>query len=526
MTPDAQAQPREIGMTAERTWDEECDVLVAGSGGGALTGAYTAVREGLSVIVVEATDRFGGTTAYSGGGLWFPCNAVLRRAGDTDTLEDARTYYRAVVGDRTPRDLQDAFLDNGAPLVDYLESDKDFAFMVYPWPDYFGSAPKASATGRHIMPMPLKPEQLGSLRDLLRPPLGTDRAGRPLPDLVHGGQALIGRFLLALSKRASAELRTETACDGLIREGDTVVGAVVAGHGRRYRIRTRRGVLVASGGFERNAEMRARHGVPGDVRDAMGPSGNLGRAIQAGIDVGAATDLMSEAWWSPGITHPDGRSTFSLWFTGGIFVDDQGERFVNESWAYDRIGRVVIDRMNEGRVTLPFWMIYDDREGVRPPIRSTSVPMGETRDYEDAGLWVSAGTLDELADRIGVPAGKLSATVARFNTFAAAGEDEDFHRGGEPYDRSFSDGSPLVPIERGPFHAVAFGISDLGTKGGLRTDANARVLDTSGQVIKGLYAAGNSMAAVSGTAYPGGGNPIGSCMVFSHLAALDMAARR
>jgi 3-oxosteroid 1-dehydrogenase len=516
-------------MTAapEETWDEECDVLVAGSGGAALTGAYTAAREGLKVIVAEATDRFGGTTAYSGGGLWLPCNAVLRRAGDDDTIEDARTYFRAVVGDRTPQDLQDAFLENGAPLVDYLESDEDFAFMVYPWPDYFGSAPKASATGRHIMPRPLKPEQLGPLRDALRPPLATDRAGRPLPDLVSGGQALIGRLLLALSRRASAELRTETACDELVRTGDAVVGAVVESKGRRYRIRTRRGVLVASGGFERNTAMRAEHQVPGQARDAMSPAGNLGRAIQAGIDAGAATDLMSEAWWSPGLTHPDGTSTFSLWFTGGIFVGDDGTRFVNESWAYDRIGRVVIDRMDQGLLTLPFWMIYDDRAGVRPPVRSASVPLEETRAYEAAGLWVGADTLDGLADRIGVPVGALAATVARFNAFAEAGVDEDFGRGAEPYDRSFADGaSPLVPIERGPFHAAAFGLSDLGTKGGLRTDATARVLDTSGQVITGLYAAGNSMAAVSGTAYPGGGTPIGSGMVFAHLAALAMAADR
>ena len=506
-------------------WDEECDVLVVGSGGGALTGAYTAVREGLDTIVVEATDRFGGTTAYSGGGLWFPGNAVLRRAGASDTIEDARTYFHAVVGDRTPRALQDAFVTGGAPLVDYLEGDDDFAFMVFPWPDYFGGAPKASPTGRHIMPAPLEPERLGALRGVLRPPLGTDRAGRPLPDDVRGGQALIGRLLLALTRR-SVDLRRETVCDAFVRDGDTVTGAVVAGPDRRYRIRTRRGVLVASGGFERNEEMRTRHGVPGEVRDAMGPEGNLGRAIQAGIDAGAATDLMAEAWWAPGITHPDGTSTFSLWFTGGIFVDDAGERFVNESWPYDRIGRVIIDRMAAGRLTLPYWMIYDDRDGPRPPVRSTSVPLGETRAYEEAGLWVAGDTLDELAARIGVPAGALTETVKRFNAFAEAGVDEDFRRGDEPYDRVFAgEGGPLVPIETGPFHAAAFGLSDLGTKGGLRTDASARVLDTSGRVIKGLYAAGNSMAAVSGTTYPGGGNPIGAGMVFAHLAALDMAGR-
>ncbi|MDA3624575.1 FAD-binding protein [Saccharopolyspora sp. WRP15-2] len=507
-------------------WDDECDVLVVGSGGGALTGAYTAAREGLSVLVVEATDKFGGTTAYSGGGLWFPGNAVLKRAGDQDTPEEARTYYRAVVGDRTPRELQDAFLDTGARLVDYLEGDDDFEFIVYPWPDYYGSAPGASATGRHIMPMPMPPERIGSLRDQLRPPVDVDRAGKPLPDLLIGGQALIGRLLLALSKQDSVRLRRESVCDELVTSDGAVIGAVVEEGGERRRIRARRGVLIASGGFERNQEMRTEHGVPGAARDTMGPAKNLGKAIQAGIDVGADTDLMSEAWWSPGITHPDGTSTFSLWFTGGIFVDGAGERFVNESWPYDRIGRVVLDRVGEDRMALPFWMIYDDREGERPPAHSTSVPMGETSDYVDAGLWFSAGTLAELAEKIGVPAENLERTVARFNGFAAAGTDEDFHRGDEPYDRSFADGgSPLVPIEKGPFHAAAFGVSDLGTKGGLRTDASARVLNTSGEVIPGLYAAGNSMAAVSGTTYPGGGNPIGSCMVFSHLAALDMLTR-
>ena len=125
--------------------------------------------------------------------------------------------------------------------------------------------------------------------------------------------------------------------------------------------------------------------------------------------------------------------------------------------------------------------------------------------------------------KIGVPPDNLAATVARFNEFVARGVDDDFGRGDEPYDRAFSGGAPpLYAIGRPPFHAAAFGISDLGTKGGLRTDTAARVLDTAGHVIPGLYAAGNTMAAPSGTAYPGGGNPIGTSMVFSHLAVLDM----
>ncbi|TQF65844.1 FAD-binding protein [Rhodococcus spelaei] len=506
-------------------WNEECDVLVVGSGGG-ITGAYTAAREGLSVMLIEATDKFGGTTSLSGGGgMWFPGNAVLRRAGDDDTVEDALTYYRAVVGDRTPAELQEAYVRGGAPLIDYLETDEHFVFQVLPWPDYFGKAPKARATGRHIVPKPIKASELGELRESLRPPLGAERPGEELPKYLIGGQALIGRFLLALSKMPNATLHRSTSLEELVVEDGAVVGAVVEHDGRRRTIRARRGILLAAGGFEQNEDMRAEFGVPGSARDTMGPWGNLGKAHRAGIAVGADTDLMGEAWWSPGLTHPDGRSAFALWFTGGLFVDDGGNRFVNESAPYDRLGRDIIAHMDRGGVTAPFWMIYDDREGQVPPVRATNVPLFQTEQYVAAGLWKTADTLEELAAQIGVPADALVATVERFNGFALTGVDEDFGRGDEAYDRAFSEGaSPLAPVAKGPFHAAAFGISDLGTKGGLRTDATGRVLDTSGAPIRGLYAAGNTMAAASGTVYPGGGNPIGASMLFSHLAALDMAA--
>lgn len=511
-------------MSQSSPWDEECDVLVVGSGGGALTGAYTAAREGLDVLVVEATDRFGGTTAYSGGGMWLPCNAVLRRAGDDDTLEDARTYYRAVVGDRTPQALQDAFLDHGAPLVDYLEQDEAFAFQVLPWPDYFGAAPKARAGGRHIIPSPLPYDALGALAGAIRDTVPTERAGHPPAPALSGGRALIGRLLLALSHQPRARLRRDATCQQLIREDGRVVGAVIDGAAGLWRVGVRRGVLLAAGGFERNQDLRDRYDVPGQATDSMGAPGNLGRALEAAVAVGASTDLMSEAWWSPGVTHPDGTSSFSLWFTGGLFVDGTGRRFVNESLPYDRIGRVVLERIDQGEVSLPFWMVFDDRDGPRPPIRATTVPMGETDAYVRAGLWHSADSLSALAEKIGVPAQVLLDTVERFNGFVSAGHDGDFGRGDEAYDRSFSGGrSPLVPVTQGPFHAAAFGLSDLGTKGGLRTDDRARVLDHAGLVIPGLYAAGNSQAAVSGTTYPGGGNPIASCMVFAHLAALDLA---
>ncbi|MET0269074.1 MAG: FAD-binding protein [Sphingomonas sp.] len=507
-------------------WDDECDVLVVGSGAGGMAGAYTAGREGLDVLLIEGTDRFGGTSAYSGGGMWFPCNAVLRRAGDDDTMEDARAYYRDVVGDRTPRDVQDAFLDTGAALIDYLEED-GFAFILYPWPDYYGRAARARAGGRHIMPGSLPGDALGPLRGALRRTLSEERRGAPMPGTLDGGQALIGRFLLALDRMPNARMRLRHELIEFVREDDRVTGAVVRAPEGTRRIGARAGIITAAGGFERNADLRARFGVPGDVCGAMAPPGNTGLPLLAGMAIGADVDLMDQAWWSPGLMQPDGSATFTLGFDGGIFVDQRGARFMNESLAYDRAGREIIALVAQGRLALPFWLVYDDRDGGMPPIQFPNVPFDDPAAYRAAGLWRSAPTLAALAEAIGVPADALDATVARFNTLAERGEDSDFERGVEAFDRMFTnDASPLAPIARAPFHAAAFGLSDLGTKGGMRTDARGRVLDARGAVIRGLYAAGNSMAAVSGATYPGGGNPIGSSMVFAHLAARHMAEER
>jgi succinate dehydrogenase/fumarate reductase flavoprotein subunit len=511
-------------------WVEDHDVLVAGSGGGGVTGAYSAAREGLDVLLVEATGKFGGTTAYSGGGgVWFPCNPVVIRAGTDDTIEEALTYYHAVVGDRTPRELQETYVRGGARLVEYLEKDSNLKFVPLPWPDYYGKAPKARLDGqRHIAAKPLKVAAAPELRDAIRGPLDTDRLGAATPsDYYIGGRALIARFLNATGQYPSATLQRDCALVELVMDDGRVAGAIVESNGERRAICTRLGVLLAAGGFENNDELRQKYGVPGLARDTMGGPGSRGLALQAGIAAGADTDLLDQAWWSPGMTHPDGRSAFALWFTGGIFVNQSGNRFVNESRAYDRAGREIIAQLQDGSITLPYWMIYDDKEGEVPPVKAANVSIVETEKYVAAGLWHSADTLGQLAAKIGVPGRQLAATVARFNDFATAGVDEDFGRGDEAFDRAFSGGaSPLVPIDKPPYHAAAFGLSDLGTKGGLRTDAAARVLDVSGNPIPGLYAAGNTMAAPSGTAYPGGGNPIGTSMLFSHLAVLDMRERR
>lgn len=475
---------------------------------------------------MEATDRFGGTFAYSGGGgMWYPCNPVLVRAGCDDTIEDALRYYREVVGDRTPAALQQTYVRGGAALIEYLERDEHFAFKILPWPDYYSATAGARTDGmRHIVSKAVPDDRLGRFAGRVRGPLDHERLGAPQPDLLTGGRALVGRFLWAMADNPAVTAHLSTSLVELVLDGGRVVGAVVEHDGSRRTILARRGVLLATGGFEQNADMRAEFGVPGSARDTMGAPANRGLAHRAAIAAGAGVDLMDQAWWSPGLIHPGGRAAFALCFTGGIFVDRDGRRFANESAPYDRLGREILRAMREGTVTTPYWMIYDSRDGERPPVMATNVSFSPTDEYRSEGWWIQADTLAALAERIGVPAQHLEDTVRRFNEFALRGVDDDFGRGRESFDRAFTGGaSPLVPIDTPPYRAAAFGVSDLGTKGGLRTDTDARVLDAADRPIPGLYAAGNTMAAVSGETYPGGGNPIGASLLFSHLAALHMA---
>jgi 3-oxosteroid 1-dehydrogenase len=240
-------------------WDEQVDVVVAGAGGG-ITGAYTAAREALSVALIEATDKFGGTTAFSGGGgMWFPCNPVLRRAGCDDTIEDALAYFHAVVGDRTPRELQDAYVRGGARLIEYLEQDDGFAFKVLPWPDYFAHAPGARLDGlRHIVARSLPASALGPYADRVRGPLDNERLGAPAPELLTGGRALIGRFLAALRRFPHAAVHLDSPLTELVTDDGAVTGVIVRRNGEPVRIGARRGVLLAAGGFEQNTRMRRR----------------------------------------------------------------------------------------------------------------------------------------------------------------------------------------------------------------------------------------------------------------------------
>ncbi len=525
------------------TWTSTCDVLVVGSGGGALTGAYVAASEGLDVLVIESTDKFGGTTCYSGGAVWLPGNQASERDGLDDTNDAALDYFQTVVGDRTPRELQQAFVRNGPNVVEYLERSPHIDFFYFAFPDYYGDlgCPPAHARGRDILTAPLPASELGEFAGKVRGGMPEDIAGQPEPDLIGGGRGLVARLLKSC---ADAGVRFQLNCElqRLIVEDGRVVGGHALHDSRPTDISARRGVLMAAGGFERNQAMRDEFGVAGSAEWSCGAPGGMGKAIRAGMEIGAATDLMSECWWMPGLIQPNGRTGFTAAVNGGIIVNEAGERFGNETGPYDRFGR----KMRAGHATgvshIPAWWVWDARFGPSVPSPALSMPVLDFDTYARAGLWFRGESLDELAGKIGVSAQGLQRTVARFNGFCETGVDADFHRGETPYDiyiarelptvmggttnLPLGDPNPcLIPITSGPFYAAKIVLGDLGSKGGLKTDANSRVLRPDGSVIEGLYAAGDSMAAASGEHYPAPGTPIGSCMVFSYMAAMDMAAK-
>lgn len=495
----------------------EFDVVVVGSGGGALTAAYLAQKHGLRTVVVEKTQYCGGTSAYSGGACWLPGSQVQQRANISDSTQGARDFLGALLVDPDSAKVE-AFLAEAPRLVAELESDDAFDFEWLPFPEYY-EGPGRVPWGRSIQPSNIKRVELPEdVAALVRPPVELDRAGLPGRNTLSGGQSLIARLLLGFTRDGGTVL-TGHSVESLVTEGDRVSGVVAQVDGAPVTISATRGVVIASGGFEHNQEWRERYGVPGNSAWSMAPDGtNAGEPIAAGIAVGAATGLLDQGWFCPGLEHPDGHGSFTLGFRSGVIVDAHGDRYANECLPYDRFGK----EMAKAPERIPSWFVFDNREGGGLP--AIAMPEGNRADHLAAGTWVEADSLAELAARLGLA--NLEATVERFNGFCETGVDEDFGRGGDEYDTFFAGGDgpnkALVGVTQGPFTAARFVLSDLGTKGGLVTDEAGRVQREDGSAIGGLYATSNSAANAFGAFYPGPGAPLGTAMVFGSLAVQDM----
>jgi 3-oxosteroid 1-dehydrogenase len=340
------------------------------------------------------------------------------------------------------------------------------------------------------------------------------------------GQALIGRLRLAL-KDAGVPLWLSTPMQSLVTDDGAVIGVEALREGRPIRIRSRRGVLLATGGFEHNVNMRKKYLPEGGTDNySSGSVDNVGDGIIAGESVGAAVDLMDDAWWMPALKRPDGIMVVLVSERSvprSVIVDQNGRRFVNEAAPYVTF----VHQQLAGRHD-PIWFVFDRKAKNRYQLAGVMPGQRFPEDWFRSGLMHRADTPERLARDIGVPPAQLVATIERYNGFARRGVDEDFGRGASAYDNYYGD--PTLPqptldvIDAAPYYAVRMQAGDLGTKGGLVYDASARVLRGDGSVINGLYATGNTSAAVMGNDYAGAGATIGPAIAFGYIAARHAAA--
>jgi succinate dehydrogenase/fumarate reductase flavoprotein subunit len=563
--------------------EETCDTLVVGSGAGGLSAAVTAAHLGLDVIVAEKAEVFGGTTARSGGWLWIPCNPLGAAAGMSDSPEDARAYLKSEAGNFYDAARIDAFLDRGPEMVEFFTKNTAMEFALGPtFADYHPQSPGGKDGGRSIVAAPFDGRALGKDIRRLRPPLkeitlfglmigsGEElwhffnatrsprsalhvakllaRYGRDLALHWRGmrltnGNALAGRlFRSALD--AGVRMWNSAPVAELIVEDGRVAGAVVNRPDGPVRVRARRGVVLAAGGFPWDmARRRALFpgNATGEEHTSPAPEGNTGDGIRLGEAAAgrAHVELPNAAAWVP-VSHvprKDGSTGVFPHFVdrskpGVIAVNRHGERFVNEADSYHDFIQALRASYNakgdKGEVCA--WFIADHRTIRRYGLgyaKAAPLPLGpELR----SGYLKRGRTPEDLARAAGFDPEAFARTVAAFNGPAARGEDPEFGRGSTSYNRSLGDPAhkpnPCVaPVAQGPFYAVKVVVGDLGTFAGLRTDAEARVLSGGdGPPIPGLYAAGNDAASIMGGAYPGGGITLGPAMTFGYIAAYNMAA--
>ncbi|MGW3148996.1 3-oxosteroid 1-dehydrogenase [Streptomyces sp. NPDC001177] len=543
------------------------DVVVIGAGAAGMTAALAAAKQGLSCVVVEKAATFGGSAARSGAGIWIPNNAVLLAAGVPDTPAKAAAYLAAVVGSDVPASRQQAFLAHGPAMISFVMANSPLRFRwMEGYSDYYPELPGGLAGGRSIEPDQLDGNLLGAELARLNPPYMQVPAGMVVFSadykwlalaavsvkgaavatecLARGTKAaLLGQKPLTMGQSLAAGLRKglldaqvpvwlNTPLTDLYTESGAVTGAVVTRDGSPGLVRARRGVVVGSGGFEHNAAMRAQYQrQPVGTEWTVGAKENTGDGIRAGERAGAALGLMDDAWWGPAIPLP-GQPYFCLaerTLPGGLMVNAAGRRFVNEAAPYSDVVHTMYDR-NPTDPDIPAWLIVDQNYRNRYLFRDVAPTFVLPDDWYGSGAVRKAWSWDALASAIGIPAGALRATVDRFNSQALNGKDTDFHRGDSAYDHYYTDpvvlpNSCLAPLWLPPYYAFRIVPGDLGTKGGLVTDARARVLRADGSVIPGLYAAGNASSAVMGHSYAGAGATIGPAMTFGYVAALDIAGR-
>ncbi|MDO8863018.1 FAD-binding protein [Haliea sp. E1-2-M8] len=555
-------------------WDSEHDVIVVGSGAGALTAACRARDLGNQVLVVEKASFYGGTSASSGGGLWVPNNHLMLAAGIEDSEEDALVYLRELTAGDVAPEVIEAYVREAPAMLRYLEAQTHVAFesMIH-YADYYQELAGSRPGGRSIDPLPYHARVLGaSFHTLGMPHIQTQVMGfmgytnqegavllskapgwwivvlklameyfLDIPGRMKGrrsrrlvmGNALLGRLRRSIDDR-SVPVWLDSPVTELIQEEGRMVGVVVEHDGKRKRLGARKGVIVGSGGFEHSRSLRGKYlPVPTRAEWSAASPTNTGDLLSAATAIGAATHLLDEAWWGPTI-RVAGEDRARMLFTersmpGCILVNQRGSRFVNESVAYT----TAVQAMYSGD-NLPCYAIFDSRYRREYPF-GPLLPGGMHLDWLQPSkiskeLLSSSNSIAGLAEQLGIAQDRLVQTVESFNGFAATGVDEDYHRGENSYDQLYGDvrlgpNTCLAPLAEAPFYGIEVYPGDIGTKGGLLTNEHAQVLNDQGEPLPGLYAIGNCAASPMGRYYPGAGATLGPAMTFGYIAAGHVSER-
>ena len=545
-----------MGMTAY-------DLIIVGSGAGALVAAVTAKAAGLQPLLIEKTELIGGSTALSGGILWLPNNPLMAREGIADSRAESITYLANFTRDddldSTPA-RRAAFVDAIPEMITAMEA-QGMKYRNCPgYCDYYDHLPGGNAFGRSIQAELFNLNELGAWKSRFRRspgamPLATSEAQRLLlmkrtsagakmaaqlgarvaaqkvtrRDVVGSGGSLQGR-MLQIALRMGVEIWTETMLLDLDIQNGKVVGAHLERAGEPVHVAASKGVLIAAGGFARNLKMREQYQPhPASDRWTKANPGDTGEVIQIMERAGAGLGMMDQAWWIQTLIFPETGPHHAVLETckpHSIMVDASGSRFVNESASYMEIGNAMYER-NKTVPAIPAWHVVDARYH-RQYFYNTKPPGKIPEQWLSMGWMKQGATLAELAAACGVDAAGLEATVERFNQFCREGKDEDFARGDNVYNRYYGDPTVqpnpcLGTIEEGPFYAAPLVTGDAGTCGGALINEHAQVMRPDGSVIAGLYAAGNSTASLSGPYYAGAGLSIGASSVFGYIAARHMA---
>jgi len=539
-------------MTEDFKWDLEADVVVLGSGGAAMTAAISAHDFGAKdVVILEKSGMVGGTTAMSGGMLWIPNNHHQKEAGIEDSDDDVVAYLDSLAPGALDPETLAAFLESGPEMIRYLAEQTPVRFHAYVgFPDYQPYAPGAKADGgRSLDGEAFCFERLGKWATRVNPTKMSYPVRASLMEAVSGsldeatlaerekhdyrglGQALAGSLFKAVLDR-HIPVEFEKRARKLVKDGDRVIGVVAEdAEGRDFRVRARRGVVIATGGFEWN-ETLVKAFLRGPLTGPVSVPENEGDGLLMAIEAGAQLGNMQHAFWMQSVleSKPQHRTAKPNYLLGSderarrgaILVNRAGKRFVNEAANYNALGKALhaFDAGSHAYANLPYWLIIDQRYKDKYPVL-TSQPGSPIPPY-----MIQAETLEELAAKAGIDPAGLTATVARFNEMVRKGHDDDFNRGDTTYDNFYMWGDQaydpphrtLGEIDRAPFYAVKMEAGALGTAGGPRTNGDAQVLDWKGDPISGLYAAGNAMAAVLGEVYGGAGGTLGPGMTFGYIA--------